>query len=85
MAAMVVHATGESLSEPHGAGVHAVVLAADPLALQALIGRLTAASISFKAISDLDVGLDDAVLAIGIAPGPKAVIGRYVSQLPLLR
>ena len=82
---MVVHATGESLSEPHGAGTHAVVLAADQLALQMLIGRLTAANVPFKAICDPDAGVGDGVLALGIAPGAKEVRSRYVSSLPLLR
>lgn len=80
---MAVHATGESLRAPHGPGTHVVVLSADEARLQTLAARLTAGDVAFRSIQDLDAA--EGVLAIGVTPGPKDALRRYVSSLPLLR
>jgi hypothetical protein len=82
---MVVHATGESLSEPHGPGTYAVVLGGSEAVLQALAAKLRAAGVQFKTIVESDPPWLGQVMAIGITPAAKEVLKPYVSSLPLLR
>lgn len=85
LAAMVVHATGESLSEPHRPGMYAVVLGGSESALKALAAQLDAAGVKHKTIVESDPPYLGQVMAVGICPASKEVLKRYVSSLPLLR
>jgi hypothetical protein len=80
-----VHAAGESVREPLSDRVSAVVLAASREELEVLKARLEAACVSFKAISDPDTDFGDELLALGVTPGSKRVLGRLFKGLPLLK
>jgi hypothetical protein len=83
---MIVHATGESLREPHRAGTYAVVLTVpDELALAILADRLEAAGIALARVHEEDPPHCGALMALGIAPGRKEALRRHLSCLPLLR
>ena len=83
---MLVHAAGESSpgNLPHD--THAIVLAVpDERALEALRSRLEAAHVPYIAIREPDAPWNNALMSIGLAPGRKEILRRYLSSLPLLR
>lgn len=83
---MLVHAAGESSpgNLPHD--THAIVLAvADESALVALGSRLTVAGIAFVEVREPDPPWSNALMAIGLLPGRKEDLRRYLSSLPLLK
>jgi len=86
LAAQVVHAAGESarLVAALPAGTHAVVLAASGEGLGALELALAAAGVAHAAVREPDAPYCGQLLAIGIAPAPRAALRRYVGRLPLL-
>jgi peptidyl-tRNA hydrolase len=86
LAAMVVHAAGESSPGNLAAGTHAVVLAAkDEATLRAAAERLTRAGIQHVCIDEPDAPYDGALMAIGVLPARKEVVRKALSSLPLLR
>jgi hypothetical protein len=85
-AAQIVHAAGESIREPVDEGTHAIVLTVrDELALALLADRLHAGGVSFVRIHEPDPPYDGALMALGLVPGRKEVLRRYLSALPLLK
>jgi len=86
LAAQVVHAAGESAGGPVPPDTHAVVLAARSSAeLEALAARLAGAGIAHVLIREPDPPFNGAATALGIRPGPRAPLRRFVSSLPLVR
>jgi hypothetical protein len=85
LAAMVVHATGESVHQTHPDGCYAVVLAGVPEQLQDLERRLRAACVSHRTIIEADGPFLGQVLAIGITPASRDLVRPFVSSLPLLK
>jgi hypothetical protein len=81
-----VHAAGESSpgNLPHD--THAVVLSVpDASALEALRVRLEAAHVPHVAIREPDAPWNNALMSIGLVPGRKEILRRYLSSIPLLR
>ena len=78
---MVVHATGESLSQPHGPGTYAVVLGGSELALQALASKLDAAGIPHKTVVESDPPWLGQVMAVGISPNTRISVSRNVVNM----
>jgi peptidyl-tRNA hydrolase len=84
IAAQVVHAAGESSPGNLGPDTYAVVLAVEnEVELLALDARLAAQGVARRAIREPDMG--DQMTAIGLVPGPKSQVGRWVSSIPLYR
>jgi peptidyl-tRNA hydrolase len=84
IAAQVVHAAGESSPGNLGPETFAVVLAVeDESELLALDARLAAQGVAKRAIREPDMG--NSMTAIGLVPGPKSQVGRWVSSIPLYR
>lgn len=84
LAASLVHAAGESSPGNLPEDTHAIVLAVpDEAALAREKERLEKAGVRFVAIREPDLG--DALMALGIAPGRKEILRRFLSSLPLLR
>jgi hypothetical protein len=84
LAAMCVHAAGESSPGGLPEDTHAVVLAADgEAALVALAEKLALAKVEHVVIREPDLG--NAMMAIGLRPGRKEALRRHLSSLPLLR
>ncbi len=85
-AAQIVHAAGESSPGNLSPGTHAVVLTTpDEAALHAVAVRLEAAGISFVRIEEPDAPYLGQLMALGVRPGRKEVVGRPLSSLPLLK
>jgi len=83
---MLVHAAGESSpgNLPHD--THAIVLSVpNEPALAALAERLTKAGVAHVTIREPDAPWNDALMAIGLAPGRKEVLRKHLSSLPLLK
>jgi hypothetical protein len=83
---MLVHAAGESSpgNLPHD--THAIVLAVpNEPALVALAERLAKAGIAHVTIREPDSPWNNALMAIGLVPGRKEVLRRYLSSIPLLK
>lgn len=83
LAAQVVHAAGESGGNIQP-GTFAVVLAAEPLELVALERRLVDAGVAHAAVRETDAPWEGALMAIGVRPGPRSVLKKHFSGLPLL-
>lgn len=84
LAAMCVHAAGESSPGDLPGNTHAVVLSApDEAALAAVKDRLARAGVAHVAIREPDLG--DALMAIGVRPARKEILRKHLSSLPLLR
>lgn len=83
---MVIHAAGESSDGQILPGTHSVALAADSeIQLLTLEKRLISQNISHVAIREPDKPYCNQLMAIGIAPGDRALIRKEVSQLPLIK
>jgi peptidyl-tRNA hydrolase len=86
IAAQVVHAVGESLERPHEEGTYAVVLAArDELHLALIAEELERKGVRFARIRETDPPYSGQLMALGLRPGRKEALRRYVSSLPLLK
>jgi hypothetical protein len=85
-AAQIVHAAGESSPGNLPAGTYAVVLAVatERLLVQAA-DVLRQKGIAFTAVFEPDAPFDGAMMAIGLEPGRKEVVGKHVSGFPLLK
>jgi hypothetical protein len=82
---MCVHAAGESSPGNLPENTHAVVLAAEgESALAAVRDKLTRAGIAHVAIREPDSPWNGSLMAIGVAPGRKEVLRKFLSSLPLL-
>jgi len=86
LAAMIVHAAGESSPGSLPPDTHAVVLAVhDEEALLAVEARLQGASVPHVAVREPDAPWGGALMAIGLQPAPRAALRMYLSSLPLLK
>jgi len=83
---MCVHAAGESSPGDLPGDTHAIVLAAKgETHLEAIRAKLEEAGIPHTAIREPDTPWNGALMAIGLRPGKKEVLKRYLSSLPLLK
>jgi hypothetical protein len=83
---MCVHAAGESSPGDLPEDTHAVVLAAEgEAALVAVKDRLARAGIAHVVIREPDAPWNGALMAVGVAPGRKEVLRKFLSSLPLLK
>lgn len=83
--AQCIHAAGES-SDCVSPGTYAIALAAkDEQHLRDIADRLTAQGIEHTLIEENDAPHAGEATAIGIKPGRRSTLKRYVSSLPLLR
>jgi len=84
MAAMIVHAAGESGPPP--GGCHAVVLMVPgESALQRELQRLEMRGVRLVAIYEDAVPYTGQLMALGLKPGSKEELRRHCSSLPMLR
>jgi len=84
--AQTIHAAGESSDGNVPKGTYAIALAArDELHLHRVEKKLRASGIPHVAIREPDAPYFGALMAIGIAPGPRSVVGKEVARLPLIR
>lgn len=85
-AAMLVHAAGESSPGGLPEGTFAVVLAArDELHIALIAERLESKGIRLTRVVEPDPPWNGALMAIGCEPGRKDAIGRWLSDVPLLK
>lgn len=85
-AANIVHAAGESSPGGLPAGTHAIVLVVpDESALRAMSARLQLAQVAFVACEEPDPPYYGALMSLGLVPGRKEDLRRYLSSLPLLK
>jgi len=83
---MLVHAAGESSPGNLAHDTHAIVLAVpNEPALVALAERLAKARIAHVTIREPDAPWNNALMAIGLVPGRKEALRRYLSSIPLLK
>lgn len=83
---MLIHAAGESSPGDLPSTTYAVALTcADEATLRSLAARLTAMGVRHRAITETAGPHAGQLMALGLEPGPKGVVGRFVSNLPLLR
>lgn len=81
-----MHAAGESSPGSLPDGTHAVVLAApDEPALRCVAARLSLAGVAFAPIVESDAPWSGQLMALGLEPGRKESLRRFVSSLPLLK
>lgn len=67
-------------------GTFAIVLAVpDELSLLVIADRLTKVGIKFIEVHEPDPPHNGALMAIGVVPGLRSVVGRYLSDLPKFR
>jgi hypothetical protein len=86
MASQVVHAAGESSPGDLPDGTFAVVLGAeDERALLTVADRLSAAGVGHVLIRESDSPFCGQAMAIGVRPGRRSQLKKYLSSLPLLR
>ena len=86
LAAMLVHAAGESSPGNLSEETHAIVLSVpNEEALQHVAARLEKAGIRFVPIHEPDAPFFGALMALGVSPGRKEVLRKHLSCLPLLR
>jgi len=84
--AQLAHAVGQSVDGPHPEDTYVVVLAArdEPhLALEA--ERLDAHAVPLVRVRETDGPYAGQLTAVGLRPGRKGVVGRFVSSLPKLK
>lgn len=84
--AQAIHAAGESSPGDLKPGTHAIALAAkDSAQLAEIATRLKNASLPFVRVVEDCPPYAGELLALGVHPGPKSVVGRPLSDLPLVR
>lgn len=85
-AANLVHAAGESSPGNLPSSTYAVALTcSDEAVLRSLAARLTAAGVRHRAIIESEGEHAGHLMAIGLEPGDRRVLRKYVSSLPLLK
>lgn len=85
-AANFIHAAGESSPGNLPSTTYAVALTcADEAELRSLAARLTAVGVRHCAIIESEGEHAGQLMALGLAPGRKEVLRKFLSQLPLLR
>lgn len=83
---MLVHAAGESSPGNLSSGTHAIVLSVpNELELARAADRLERVGVQITRIHEPDAPHDNALMAIGLAPGRKESLRKHLSCLPLLR
>ncbi len=86
---MIIHAAGESAQLSSAAAAapptHAVALAASPAELAVLARALDAAGVAAVFVREPDEPWRGALMAIGIAPMPRARLRHLLAHLPLVR
>lgn len=82
--AQAVHAAGESGGDVPK-NTHAIVLEADMDSLLDLEAKLWDNSVPYEAIREPDCPYEGQLLAIGICPGKKEILEKYVSTFRLAR
>ncbi len=86
LAAQLVHAAGETGGRDLPENTHAVVLAVeDERELVKLADRLSVAGVPHRLIREPDAPFNGAATALGIVPGPRRPLRRFLSRYPLLR
>lgn len=86
MIAQAIHAAGESSPGNLESGTHAIALAArDSAHLAEIALKLTNADLPFVRVVEDSPPYRGELLAIGVQPGPRHVVGRPLSDLPLVR
>jgi len=86
LAAQIIHAAGETSPGDLDSGTFAVALSArDETELLAVAARLSDCNVPHKVIRECSGPWAGQAMAIGVRPGPKNTIRRYLSSLPLIR
>lgn len=86
LAAQTIHAAGESAAlRVPDPGTRAVALTADAGELEDLEQRLIAAGVAHVAIREPDAPWCGALLAVGLAPAPRAEVGPFVCRFALVQ
>jgi peptidyl-tRNA hydrolase len=81
----LIHAAGESSPGSLPKGTYAVALTvADEAELRELHARLSAACVPHATIIETDGEHAGQIMAIGVTPGDRQLLRRYLSHLPLL-
>ena len=84
--AQAIHAAGESSPGDLKPGTHAIALAArDSAHLAEITKRLSEAGLPFVRIVEDSRPYAGDLLSVGVRPGLKSVVGRPLSDLPLVR
>ena len=84
--AQLLHAAGESSDGKLSPGTYAVALAADSqLDLERIARRLEKHNVPVHRVMESHGQYAGQLMALGIAPGPKSVRGRHLSNIPLLK
>lgn len=85
-AAQIIHAAGESSPGGLSSGTHAVCLVVPKEAeLLDVAKRLALANVKHVCIREPDHPWNDQLMALGVAPGRKEELKRYLSSIPLLK
>ena len=72
--------------EPIGSGTYAVVLAAkDEVELKQILRHIADKGLRHKPIVETHGAYADQLMAIGLVPIAKKIVGRYLSSIPLLK
>lgn len=85
LAAQVIHAAGESSSNPVPKGTIAVALEASKEQLLSLEKRLIEDNIPHQSIYEPDPPFNGEITAIGVYPDYGDKLRKYFSQFPLVR
>lgn len=83
--AQLAHAVGQSVDGPHPDGMYVVVLACRDELHLALEAERLGRHVDLVRVRETDGPYAGQLTAVGIRPGWKGVIGRFVSSLPSLR
>jgi hypothetical protein len=84
-AAQLIHAAGQSVSEPLSEGSYAIALhAKDEVALRALSARLTAGGIEHRLIVESDPPYSGQAMAIGVRPMDRKRLKPFLSTFALV-
>lgn len=86
LAAQLVHAAGESSPGDLKDGTFAIVLGVpNEDALCLLAARLDGAGVAHVCVREPDAPYRGALMAIGVRTGPRSMLRRHFSSLPLFR
>lgn len=84
-AAQLIHAAGQSITEPHADGTYAIALAiASEADLRALSLKLALAGVRHVLIIEDDAPYTGQAMAIGITPCDRAKLKRFLSSYALV-
>ena len=84
--AQLIHAAGESSNGKLKPGTYAVALGVETEKdLRDLADKLEAQGVPVHRVEESTGKYAGQLMALGIAPGPKSVRGKHLSNLPLLR